>query len=306
MIRLSTATSTTLARLMAFAIFPACGFSHQDQPPSGFDSCPASSSPSMPRALIGPDVDVRVLCGGAAVAPIASVDAVGAGATRWSFTVTGDSAFRPGTFQEPSGTASSFVVCQADSPQVAFVQCIPPVDAPPGSTFDAIATVHADDGSFADGTVKLHAEVSAPIVTVDKTNVDFGNVAPGESVTMPLRLTVENNEGVNLFLDPPPAATSMLDGVASSSYGPFVINGGMLQGSTSFGLHAFVWNVTFVSDAPGDYSETVGWRATPVPASCEADASCSAPTDDPSCDWTTTVTLHARVPGDGGVDAYPG
>ena len=300
------ATSTTLAGLVALATFPACsGFHHQNPPRAGFNSCQGISSPSMPRPLIGPDVNVRVVCGGTTIAPIASLDELGKGATNWSFTVAGDPAFRPSTSQALLDNASQFVVCEADSPQVAFVECVPPPDALPGATFDAIATVHADDGSFADGTVKLHGVIAAPVIIVDKKNVDFGDVAPGDDPTIPLHFMPENGALVNLFLDQPPAAADMIAGVPSYSYGPFVVTPGMIVASKTFGSVPFVWNVTFKTDVPGDYSATVGWRATPVPAACQPDASCDGPTD-PSCDWTTTLTLHARVVDDGGADASDG
>jgi hypothetical protein len=240
------------------------------------------------------------------LAPVASVDELGAGATTWSVTVKGDPAFRAGTLQEPLGTnTASFVACSADSPQVGLVECTPPAGAMPGVTFDAIATVHADDGSFADGTVKLHAEVTAPVLTVDKTNVDFGDVAPGENATIPLRFTADdvNGDRVDLVLDPPPKAKGLVDGVASYFYGPFVITPGDAQGSDSFMLDIPVWNVTFMADVPGEYSATVGWLGRPSPGACTNPVRCPGALDPTPCDWTTTITLHARVVGDGGTDA---
>jgi hypothetical protein len=255
----------------------------------------------MPRALIGPDVDVRVLCTATAQVPIASVDVPGAGVARWSFKVKGDPAF--GLPQSPQQMSlNTFVTCQADSPQVALVNFNPPIGALPGSTFDAIATVHADDGSFADGTVKLHGEVAAAVLTVDKTSVDFGDVAPGAMPVIPLHFTAEKGDSVNLFLDPPPAASGPRSVVASYSYGPFVI---MPLAPAREGSGPFNWKVTFMTDVPGDYSATVGWSATPITAACPPGADCPVrpvPPDDPPCDWTTTIMLHARVVGDGGAD----
>jgi hypothetical protein len=240
----------------------------------------------MPRALIGPDVDVRVLCDSGGSVPIASVDELGAGVTKWSFTVNGDAAFG-------HPTVETFVTCEANSPQVAFVNFSPPMDALPGATFDAIAAVHADDGSFADGTVKLHGEVTAPVLTVDKARVDFGNVAPGDNPTIPLHFTREYGV-VNPFPQSPDA-TSMSGGVVSYSYGPFDITP-MKEPGSSFVL-PLVWNVTFTPDVPSDYSATVGWRATP---SGGPGVIPGVPT---ACNWTTTISLHARVVGDGGADA---
>jgi hypothetical protein len=302
--------STTLAGLFAFAIFPACA-GRAAQPtllPDGGSTCPATSSPSMPRALIGPDVDVRVLCGGTVNAPIASIDEPGAGVTRWSFTVKGDPAFSPGmapigrrmALSQPM-SMNTFVTCEATSPQVAFVEFNPPLDAVPGSTFDAIATVHADDGSFADGMVKLRGDVIAPALTVDKTSVDFGDVAPGAMPVIPIHFAGENG-ALEPFLDPPPVATGMSEGVAYYSYGPFVFTPTKIQCSGCFTLNLLVWDVTFMSDVPGDYSTTVGWRAPPPPrlSTC-AEAGPCLPLP-PKCDWTTTMTLHARVVADAGAD----
>jgi hypothetical protein len=233
------------------------------------------------------------------LAPVASVDELGAGATRWSVTVNGDPAFGAA----PLGTnTASFLACQADSPQVALIECTPPPGALPGATFDAIATVHADDGSFADGKVKLHAEVAAPAVTVDKTNVDFGSVAPRENLTIPLKFTAGtvNGDNLDLFLDPPPVTKGVVDGVASYFYGPFVITPGM--GSNSFMLDLPVWNVTFMADVPGDYSATVGWVARPSVGACTNPVRCPGSLNPTPCDWATTITLHARVLGDGGAD----
>jgi hypothetical protein len=285
----ATGTSTTLAGFVALAIFPAfgCSAGPPTAPPTGSHICGATSSPSMPRALIGPDVDVHTFCAGTAQAPIASVDELGAGVTRWSITVKGAAAFTP----DPKGSA--FVTCEATGPQVAFAQFSPPRDALPGAIFDAIATVHADDGSFADGTVKLHGEVVAPVVTVDKTTVDFGNVGPGDKVTIPLHFTEDNGATTVRPDSKPDAGTTRV--FPSYAYGPFVITLG--------GVRPSIWNVTFMTDVPGDYSATVGWRAGPPGAPCQGagDASCLA-TPSP-CDWTTTITLHARVVVDGGADA---
>jgi hypothetical protein len=239
----------------------------------------------MVLANIGPDVDVGVLCGGTANVPIASLDELGTGVTQWSFTVTGDvSAFGPGPVQSPNPMglgpglgplSNTFAVCQSNSPQVAFVEFNPPADALPGSTFVAMATVHAEDGSFADGVVKLRGEVKAPIVTVDKTSVDFGDVAPGVAVTSPLVLTSANGP-----------VTFVPD---SYSYPPFIITAP--AGTSS------AWNVFLQSSEPGDYSATVRWRGVPsamyVPN--------FVPNAVSPCDSTTTITLHARILGDGGV-----
>jgi hypothetical protein len=180
-----------------------------------------------------------------------------------------------------------FETCQANSPQVAFVQFIPPIDAVPGSTFDAIATVHADDGSFADGTVRLHGEVVAPVVTLDKfvspsitvneTSIDFGALTQGfGQLTVDPTFRIKNGAGVVILPD--------------SFGGPFF---SLTAAAQNQGSSVQTWAVTFLVDSPGDYSDSVVWTATPNGSSPLLTA----------CNWTTTMMLHARVVGDGGADA---
>jgi hypothetical protein len=301
MLRAPAAKSTTLAALV-LAFIPACRAgdgggvpSQTPSPPAAFGVCSgATSSPSMPRVLLGPDVDVRVFCGGTIQAPCASVEELGAGVTRWSLIVTGDAAFAPGPVQSlnPMGIgagqgplANTFAVCQASSPEVAMVDFSPPADALPGSTFDSIATVHSEDGSFADGIVKLHGEVTAPVVTVDKTSVDFGNVAAGDGLSMmPLDFSLDGSQ-VTLVPDAyviPPFYVTTND--------PTVQPG-----------NSSVWNVVlqvfgqgdYPATVPGEYSATFGWRAVP---------SFLPNTTTGPCVWSTKVAVHARVVADGGTD----
>jgi hypothetical protein len=192
---------------------------------------------------------------------IASVDELGAGVTKWSYTVTGDAAFGPSAGQ-------TFQTSQANSPEVAFVEFIPPTDALPGSTFDAIATLHADDGSFADGTVKLHGEIGAAVVTVDKMSIDFGDVAVGGLPSIPLHFAVEPGEQVGL----------VPQGLVPA---PFLISPQGAQFSPPF-----VWNVSLMATAAGDYSTTLKWGAVSNQAT--------------SCGWTNSITVHGRVVDDGG------
>jgi hypothetical protein len=247
---------TTLAGLVLLAVFPCgCGGLNAKPGPS-VDSlgCGVTSNPPMPRALIGPDVAVRVFCHGAAPVPIASVDELGSGFTRWSSTLTGDPAFRPGAV--PVGTpvdgVSTFTTCKGDSPEVASADFIPPVNALPGSAFDAIATVHAIDGAFADGTVSLHGEVVAPVVMVDHASVDFGDVAPGDQATVNLEFKIENGTAASIKPTSAPGT--------SAQYFSF-------KEVPSSIMNIQIWRVSFQSVDPCDYSASIVWTATPASSS---------------------------------------
>jgi hypothetical protein len=229
----------------------------------------ALSDPPMPAAHIGPDATIRVLCGGTGSAAVASVDEHGTGVTSWSLSL--DSA-TPGAFGLPQ---TSFQTCQLRGNAVALVQFQAPSSALPGDTFDAVVTVHADDGSFADGTVNVHAEIVAPSVTVDRTTVDLGDVLAG----VPAKQTIT-------FLSPPEAnvlPSTHLDAPFNIEQGPFMKSQ----------LHITTYVIDFESPVPGDFSASLGF--TTVLTSTTAAA--------PACNWTTTIPLHARVPGDGGADA---
>jgi hypothetical protein len=259
----------------ALAALTACGRGASVSAPGTFDggpvslACPSPSGPPMPRALIGPDLSLRVLCNGQTSGPIASVDEQGPGVTSWSISVTGDPAFAPG--------ARSFQTCRGDSPQVAFVGFTPPPNAVPGDSFDAVATVHAEDGSFADGTVNLHGEVAAANVAASTTAIDFGDVAPGDVPARELDFTVLDGGAVQILHD-----------VLSGS--PFVFT--EVSPPRTGSRIASNWRVTFQSRVPDDYTTSVGWRGLPVERTGLAAAA--------ACVWTTTVTLHARVLADGG------
>jgi hypothetical protein len=285
------APSMMVVGLVAFAIFPACGggaaILQPTSPPSVVNAtCPgATSMPPVTHAFIGPDVVARAFCAGIVQVPIASIDELGTGVTTWSFAVTGDAAFSPGPVQVASAntkvspivspSSGTFATCQTNSPEVAFVDFAPPAAALPGSTFDAIATVHSEDGSFADGTVKLHGEIVAPDVSVSETNVDFGDVAPGDAL---LSVALDFGfEGGSLALVPD-----------SYSNPPFSFMPLGSDSNTSF------WDVILQTSAPGDFSATVGWRAVP--------SSLPTTTTGP-CVWMAAISLHARVGGDGSADA---
>jgi hypothetical protein len=293
---------TTLASLVVLAVFPACDgpklVGSTPPPPAVNLNCPAAtSSPSMPRALIGPDVDVRVFCAQSTSAAIASIEELGPGLTQWSFTVTGDPAFQPGQVQsantmprgqspDASTPGGPFTACQSNSPEIAFVTFTPPQTATPGATFDAIATVHAEDGSFPDGTVKLHGEVGAPVVTLDpldspfamgnETSVDVGPLVQGFGrLTFDLTFRPQNGAAVNVRADS--------DGSPFFSILPAQNSSSSVQ----------IWTVTFLEDYPGDYAAKVVWTGSPG----------NSLTLTTACDWTTTMMLHARVVADGGSDA---
>jgi hypothetical protein len=274
------AASTTLAA-GALVTLSACGGGPAAGVPSGFDAgafvlgCPVSPGPPMPRAFIGPDASLSVLCGGNARAAIASVDEVGDGETRWSVSLKGDHAL--------ALERSSFVSCQGTGPQVAFVSYAPPTTATPGTTFDAVVTVHADDGSFPDGTVALHGEVAVPRLSDSTTDVDFGDVAPGDMAAYALDITIEDDSPVDLVRDPSfvesPFFITRLNPAAGQMIPPRVAH----------------LRVAFQSRVPGDYAASVAFHA-------QLSGTFSLP---PSCTWTQTVTMHARVLGDGGAGDGP-
>jgi hypothetical protein len=268
------AASTTLAA-GALATLAACGGGTSTGIPSGFDArdfllgCPASPGPPMSRAFIGPDVSLTVLCGGKARAAIASVDEAGDGETRWSASLGGDHAF--------SLERSSFVSCQGTGPQVAFVSYAPPATATPGTTFAAVVTVHAEDGSFPDGAVALHGEVAAPRLSASRADVDFGDLAPGDMAAYALDFTVEDGSTVDVVRDPfmeSPFYLTLLNPDAGQTAAPPISH----------------WRVAFQSRVPGAYAASVAFHA-------QLSGTFSLP---PPCLWTQTVTMHARVLGDGG------
>jgi hypothetical protein len=218
--------------------------------------------PPVARAFIGPDVIVRARCGSKATAPIASVDATGAGLVTWSVSLQGDSAFVGSSTQ---------ATCALKGPTVAFVAFVPPADAAPGATFETVATVHAVDGSFADGTVKVRGEVVPPTVTVDRSHIDFGDVAPGAEASA--TITFSFKPGDTVFIQPTVSVASpiTLSMTAAPDFGAKVP---MTQ-----------WLVTFRSSVPGDYALPIAWTGQLV----------SLPTP---CPWTGTITVHAHVQGD--------
>jgi hypothetical protein len=224
----------------------------------------SASAPPMPVVHLGPDVTIRAICGGSGQAAVASVDEHGPGVTAWSISVRGtpSSAF--------SLKQTTFRTCQTDGPMVALVFFQAPPGAVPGDAFDAVVTVDADDGSFAAGTVNVHAEIVKPWVTIDKANLEFGDVLPGAS---PMQtLSVSAPDGVNVFFE----MVGSLDSFSLARIPP------QTKGNTS------AWSVTFEAFLPGDHSASLRFASSPILDS------------PPACGWTATIGLHARVVADGG------
>jgi hypothetical protein len=249
----------------------ACGGREQATtpvPPPQVACSPAVAA--MPTVHVGPDLTMRALCGTTTRGAVASVDERGNGVTRWSLSLQGDPAF----FVMPA----PFETCQSTSPTVALVQFAAPPDALPGATYAAVVTVHADDGSFPDGKVNVSAEVVSPSITVDTSTLDFGDVPLGVTAMRAINFNAPD-EDVTFRIDSAPNSTFVL-----------TMQVGLIQ-RLSPNLHS--WNVSFHSDAPGDYTTSMTWTASPARL-------VSAP---PPCTWRATIPMHARVlPPDAGQD----
>jgi hypothetical protein len=214
----------------------------------------------MAHALIGPDVTIRALCASPARAPIASVSEEGLGVVDWSVTLRGDPTF---------GADGPFGTCAKTRTQVATVTFDPPPDATPGRTFDTVATVSSQNGAFADGTVNVHGLIVAASASTSTTTLDFGDVAPGAAVSLPLRFALSSDQVV---------LTVRIDNLPVL----FVIqkNGGLIQSTVS------AWTVTFTAPAaPGSYTDMLTFDAVPG----------AAPDAGPECTWTQVISLRARV-----------
>jgi hypothetical protein len=260
------------AGLLALVLATAGACGGQPAGPHGDPGvCASALGAAKPVAHIGPDANLRVLCGQPARAAVASVDVPGAGLTWWSLSLEGDQGY--------AADPLTFVTCAAASPRVAFVSFVPPMDAVPGDAFDARVTVRSSDGAFATDTVQVHAEVAAPTVTVDTTMIDFGDVALGSLSLLDVALQVESQVSV----------------VAPSDEAPF----SFLSYSTSdrVGPRVFKFHVVAAASTPGDYSLRSEWRAGYQP-----DGTFPAP-----CDWHLTIPIHMHVLDDvdGGSDAGP-
>jgi hypothetical protein len=224
----------------------------------------------MPNANLGPDLSLRVLCGQSAIGGIASVSEEGPGATSWTVTLVGDSAF--------TVDQRSLVTCQAGGTTVATVSLQAPPDALPGATYDAVATIRAEGDAFPPGTVKLHGEVVAPSVTVAPT-LDFGDVPAGKTVVQPIHF-IENDTNP-VFYNP-----DFVQG------GPFITSTSQRTTDTTTD-----WFIELMASPPGDYSLDTTWTASPLPNLGFQDA----------CFTKKMVTLRAHVVGvDGGADGPDG
>jgi hypothetical protein len=274
-----------LRRLALAAVALGCGkFSGFGAQGGAPNSCQSNVAP-MPLANIGPDVDLKVLCGGNVSAPVASVSELGAGITRWSVSVAGDPGF--------SIDQANPTTCLLGGVTIAQVTFQAPVDAVPGDSFDAVVTVRADNDAFAPGTVKVHADVVAVDVTVDQTSVDFGEVLAGIGANK--AVTFQNHSSGPVLIQPPPAD------------GPFLYGAPVPLAPGQSLAFSFIATAT----VPGDYSSTGTWTAMAVGLG-------DAGTIPQGCTRTFDVAVHARIvyspdapdagAGDGGAgpDVYTG
>jgi hypothetical protein len=237
--------------------------------------------PGLPHAFIGPDVRLRIFCGGEVSIPIASVDEQGPGTTLFSVTLDGDPAFT-----EPM---TSFRACGSD-PQVATIVLTPPADAVPGDVYETVATVRAQSGEFPPGTVKVHAEVVAPELEVDPGSIDFGDVPWGAVVSRSLRLVNTSASGDVLISVPGAADVYPLNVIAQLPPAPKI----------------FPFVVEVAAAPAGRYAFASQWKATPFS---------QLPSLPEACIWKKTITLSANIlppadiadagadAGDGGADA---
>ena len=226
-------------------------------------------APPMPFVQVGADVTLRALCHADAQSEVASVEELGAGVTAWSASIQSAT---PDAFSLGGDPTHSFETCRTNGISKLTVIFTPSSDARPGDAFDAFVTLHADDGSFPGAAAKVHGEVVAPLVQTDATTVDFGDLLPGAVAQQSLVFFVVNDTG------------SSLNGAYVDS--PFSLR--MLPPSANQ-PHVSAWVAGFTSSVPGDYSASVPFSTSHNPA---------LPT---ACEWSKTISLHARVLADGGV-----
>jgi hypothetical protein len=202
-----------------------------------------------------------------AAGPVASIDQPARGVTTWKQSISGDPAF---SFVETSQR-----ICAGQPPVVVTVMFRPPVTAVPGDQFDAVVTINADGNAFAPGTVMVHGEVAAPSVTVDKTVIDFGDLAYGVEATQTITFQDTTDSITNIM----PAAGNVF---------PFHIDRGVptRTGST--------WTIS-VSYTDGDYAVDSVWTDSISNEALPA-----------ACNWSQTIPLRAHVlPFDAGAGVGP-
>ena len=137
--------------------------------------CPfAGTGPPAPIVHLGPDVNVRSVCGNGIVVAVASLFAVEGGAFRWRASLGTESG--PFTLETTRGTT-----CPNGIVDVVRVTLNPPHDAAPGDAFDATVSFAAEDEAFPPGVVKVHVGIAAlPFQAPDV--IEFGDVPVGSPV----------------------------------------------------------------------------------------------------------------------------
>jgi hypothetical protein len=235
-------------------------------PGSGVCSSPHAATP---LANIGPDLQLRAACGGAARGAVASVSDVGDGAVEWSASIAGAPALQL--------DMSTFTSCSQGAPKIATVSFEPPLSAKPGDVFDAVVTIRAAGDAFPPGRVNVHAEVEAPVVTVDRPTIDFGDVTLGAH---PVEMLVFHNETATPIIVLAPGGSPPFE------YDP--ADKPIDPGGRSPRV------VSIFGDATGEYSTVAVWTTTARPDLQLPDG----------CTGSIRVPLHVRlVAPDAGADA---
>jgi hypothetical protein len=237
----------------------------------GVGMCPARHA-ATPLANIGPDLQLRAACGGAARGAVASVSDVGDGMLQWLASIAGDPALQL--------DSTTFTSCGQSGPAIATVSFTPPLTAKPGDAFDAVVTIRASGNAFPPGTVNVHAEVEAPMVTVDRTAIDFGDIPLDTPRPDPVEMLVFRNETATpLVLLAPAGNPPFVYDPADKAIDP---GGRSTRVVSAFG------------NTPGDYSTVGVWTATARPDLLLPDG----------CTSSISVSVHARfVAPDAGADA---
>jgi hypothetical protein len=279
------------AGLLVLAALAACaGPASSDGATHGTPaSCSLAVAPQ-PLANIGPDVTLRVPCGGTTSGAIASVGELAGGLLQWSAAIAGDPSFTLATTQ--------FSSCATMPPAVALVQFAPPVSAKLGDAFDAVVTITAAGEAFPRGTVKVHGEIVPPTIIVAPHVVDFGDVPVGTKPSA--TIVFHNPTSVTLLIIPPPDAPPF-------TYDRLAV--GVTPGSIASR------DVVLDALAEGDDSTVATWTLMPrpdldLPVSCAGTASVSAhahvvASPDAGGDARDAGADAVHAPADAGVDEAP-